>query len=86
MNVVQAIQALREHSDQLQDPLPEALFRREIPALVESLRDMEVEELQHRSTQEWEDLLAEESDPLEAAKLVLDWIADKAQARQKEEG
>jgi hypothetical protein len=44
------------------------------------------EDYQHRTNEEWSKLLQEEDDPLEAAKLVLDWIDDKAQAGERQRG
>ncbi len=85
MNVAQSIQALRENEENLPDPLPLNLLTWAIPRVVAMLRDPEpeVEELQNRSNQEWEDLLKEESEPREAGLLLLEWLKDKAQAREK---
>jgi hypothetical protein len=41
------------------------------------------ENCQQRSNEEWLKLVQEENDPLEPAKLLLDWINDKAQAITK---
>ena len=90
MNVAQAILALRENGDQLEntvpDMIPAFLFASPIPALGQFFRQQGVDDLQYRSNQEWEDLISKEDDPLEAAKMLLDWLADKNQAAQREAG
>lgn len=86
MNVAQAIQALREHSDQVQDPIAPYLLERPVGSVVKWLRAPELEPWQERSNQEWESLISEENEPVEAAKLLLDWWEDQHQADVKKSG
>jgi len=85
MNVAQAILALREHSDKVQDPIAVFLLKDPIAEAVAALRETTQEDRQERSNQEWEDLLAPVSDPVKAANLLLDWQRDKWDAAVKEQ-
>ena len=86
MNVAQAAKALKDHSDQIQDPIPEMFLTSSIPAVVTWMLGAHLEDRQARSNQEWEELLKAENDPVEAAKLLLGWFADQAQAEEKMAG
>lgn len=84
MNVPQALEALIENQEQL-DP-PAILCRQSPGESLAALMQAEHEEMQARTNQEWRELISEESDPMQAARLILEWISDKAQARERDEG
>jgi hypothetical protein len=85
VNIIEAIHCLRENEEKLPDEIPAWLFS-DVRKVVKELRRQDWEELQQRSNQGWEDLISEESDPLEAAKLLLDWLADQTRALEKHRG
>lgn len=84
MNVPKALEALIENQEQLNPP--EMLCRQTPGQNVQALMDSQNEDLQQRTNAEWKALVEQESDPLEAAKLILDWLQDKVNARIKQEG
>lgn len=102
MTVEQAIQALKDNDDKIADLLPAILFEQTPEETASALRSSRVEKhryvaaqswvepnqenYQNRSNEEWEQLVAEEDDPLEAASLVWEWIQDKTQASVKMDG
>ena len=85
MTVEKALEALKENWDQIQE-VPDPFVQLPVGELVRVLMSPKTEELQQRSNQEWLELLKEEDEPLEAAKLVLDWFDDKVQAGVEQEG
>jgi hypothetical protein len=85
MTVEKALEALKEDEYQLHE-IPEQFLQLPVGELVQMLMSPKTEELQRRSNEEWVDLIKEDSDPLEAAKLVLDWFDDKVQAGVEQEG
>ena len=85
MTVEKALEALKENEYQLHE-IPEQVLQLPVSELVQMLMSPKTEELQRRSNEEWVDLIKEGSDPLEAAKLVLDWVNEKVQAGVEQEG
>jgi hypothetical protein len=87
MTVLKALEALKDNVDKLHEvPFP-LLEQENADSLRLLLRNRHgEEEVQNRSNDEWVDLIRQENDPLEAAKLVLDWVADKAQAWETQRG
>jgi hypothetical protein len=81
MTVEEAIRALRENAEYLSYDVPPRIFEQSVNDTASALMCSCAEEnYQRRTNEEWSELIKEEDDPLEAAKLVLDWIDDRAQA------
>lgn len=81
MSVEEAIKALQENAEYLSYDVPTKIFEQSVDDTASALMSSRGEEdYQRRTNEEWSDLIGEEIDPLEAAKLLLDWIDDRAQA------
>ncbi|HEY6154715.1 MAG TPA: hypothetical protein VIW07_13325 [Candidatus Udaeobacter sp.] len=85
MTVQSAIKALQENAEHQSYDVPTKIFEQSLEATANALMFTRYEDdcCQYRSNQEWTDLIFKENDPLEAAKLVPDWLNDKAQAWEK---
>lgn len=87
MNVVEAIEALRENAEYLHEPVPMTIFRQTPEETQEALGyPNPTEDLQARDDQEWRDLIGQETDEMEAALVLMCWINDRAQALTEHEG
>jgi hypothetical protein len=76
------LEALKENAEELQE-VPSGLLEQSQPEVIKGLMSDAGEEYQERSNQEWLSLVQQEQDPLEASKLILDWVNDKAQAKNE---
>ena len=83
MTVQKALEALKENADQLQE-VPSRILDQDDQDSLRALMSTYGEDEQQRSNQEWLRLIQAEDDPLEAAKLVLDWLEDKAQGSNRQ--
>jgi hypothetical protein len=78
MTVEESIRALQEKAEYFSYDVPPKIFEQSVEDTASTLMFSRAEEdYQRRTNEEWSE---EEDDPLEAAKLVLDWIDDRAQA------
>lgn len=84
MTVQKALEALRENAEELNAP---PSFLNENPSeAVRALMKSEMVQFQERTNEEWLRLIGEENNSKEAAKLILDWAADKTQASTEKSG
>lgn len=84
MTVQKAIEALQENDENFSYDVPTKIFEQSTDETMRALAFAGAEEeYQQRSNEEWAELIRKENDPLEAAKLVLDWINNKAFAWEK---
>ena len=87
MTTLQALHALKENAEDLQYDIPTFFFLDSDEVLLDYLLDPEREEEgQRRDNEEWQELIKEETDPIEAAALLMDWMADRRRARIEREG
>jgi hypothetical protein len=83
MTVQKAIEALQENAEYFSYDVPPKIFEQRVQDSANALMFSSSEEdYQRRTNEAWSELVLEEGDSLEAATLLLDWIADKAQARE----
>jgi hypothetical protein len=86
MTVEEAIKALQENAECFSYDVPPKIFEQSAEDTASILMfsrtqgDRTQEDYQRRTNEEWSELVQEESDPLHVAKLLLDWINDRAQA------
>ena len=80
MTVEKAIEALQENAEYFSYDVPSTIFEQSVEDTMRALMSGGAEDHQQRTNEEWSKLVEEEGDPLEAVKLILDWINDKAQA------
>jgi hypothetical protein len=82
MTALQALEALKDNEDRLQE-VPSKILEQDSRDSLRALMSVYGEDEQQRSNHEWLELIRKENNPLDAARLILDWLDDKVQGSNR---